>query len=244
MGKAEKLTRLYEEWKSCQRCELSKGRNRVVFGDGYVGENAIALIGEGPGRQEDNTGDCFVGDAGKTLMELLLLVNLRADPAYKYYLASRRGAAMDWVGLRAQLNTRYFFCNVVCCRPPENRTPLLSEQKACRERLLRLLRILDPAIIITLGKTATKAITGQSKPIRKTRGELFIAHLEGHVTPIPYPVFPVFHPSYLNRVGDFNKPGGEVDKALDDLLTAHRFYDARLAVCYGAPMPLRGKDTP
>lgn len=124
-GEVSALSSLYQEIARCQQCELAKYRNRVVPGEGA--ENAdIVFIGEAPGQREDEQGRPFVGLAGQFLEELLASIGLKREDVY--------------------------ICNVIKCRPPQNRDPLPGEIKACQQWLDRQLELIHPKIIVTLGR--------------------------------------------------------------------------------------------
>jgi DNA polymerase len=119
------LTELYEEIAACQRCELAKGRTQTVPGEGP--ENAeIMFIGEAPGFHEDRQGRPFVGAAGRLLEELLASIGLTREEVY--------------------------ICNVIKCRPPGNRDPLSDEIAACRPFLDKQIELIQPKLIVTLGR--------------------------------------------------------------------------------------------
>lgn len=119
------LTELYKEIAVCQRCELSKGRTHTVPGEGP--ENAeIMFIGEAPGFHEDRQGRPFVGAAGKFLEELLASIGFQREDVY--------------------------ICNVIKCRPPGNRDPLADEIATCRPFLDRQIELVQPKLIVTLGR--------------------------------------------------------------------------------------------
>ncbi len=119
------LTELYKEIAACQRCELAKGRTHTVPGEGP--ENAeIMFIGEAPGFHEDRQGRPFVGAAGKFLDELLASIGLTREDVY--------------IG------------NVIKCRPPGNRDPLTDEMAACRPFLDKQIELIQPKLIVTLGR--------------------------------------------------------------------------------------------
>ncbi|MBI5399864.1 uracil-DNA glycosylase [Candidatus Saganbacteria bacterium] len=139
----------YDEVKAsaekCTRCQLAKGRNKVVFGNGPVPCN-LMLIGEAPGADEDIQGLPFVGRAGKLLTQILESVGIkRPDDIY--------------------------IANTVKCRPPENRAPLATEQESCRPYLEAQLRLVNPKILILAGTPAVKAILKIDEPITKIRGK-------------------------------------------------------------------------
>lgn len=116
---------LYREVRSCTRCSLATTRTNAVPGEGPL-DAEVMLIGEAPGANEDRLGRPFVGQAGAFLEELLAEAGLRRDEVY--------------------------ICNVLKCRPPGNRDPLPSEIDACRSYLDRQIAIVDPLVIVTLGR--------------------------------------------------------------------------------------------
>lgn len=152
---------------TCTKCQLAKGRTKVVFGHGPVPCN-LMLIGEAPGAEEDIQGLPFVGRAGQLLTQILASVGIkRPDDIY--------------------------IANTVKCRPPENRAPLPSEQKACGPYLEAQIRLVKPKIILLAGSPAVKAILKTDEPITGLRGKWL--KLPG--TEIA--VMPLFHPAYLLR---------------------------------------------
>jgi uracil-DNA glycosylase family 4 len=121
------LSELYHEIELCQDCELARYRNRVVPGEGA--ENArIMFIGEAPGFYEDQQGRPFVGAAGHFLDELLTSIGLKRSEVY--------------------------ICNMLKCRPPENRDPLPQEINACQKWLDRQIELISPRVIVPLGRHA------------------------------------------------------------------------------------------
>ena len=128
---------------SCQKCRLSQGRNHVVFGVGS--ETAeVMLIGEGPGEQEDLQGIPFVGPAGKLLDDMLSIVDLD--------------------------RTNVYIANIVKCRPPHNRDPQEDEQDACVDFLRRQVALIQPKIIVCLGRIAAKRIIDPDYRITREHG--------------------------------------------------------------------------
>jgi DNA polymerase len=125
MDKQEKLDELNSFMSQCSKCALRAGCNRVVPGEGSA-EAEIMFIGEGPGKKEDEMGRPFVGAAGKFLDEMLGLINLKREQVY--------------------------IANVVKCRPPENRDPLPEEIEECWPWLMEQIKIIDPKLIVTLGR--------------------------------------------------------------------------------------------
>ncbi|NJL45053.1 MAG: uracil-DNA glycosylase [Leptolyngbyaceae cyanobacterium SM2_3_12] len=151
--------------KGCQRCSLAAGRTHVVVSRGSVSA-PILIIGEGPGQQEDEQGLPFVGKSGQLLEKIL--ASVRLDTARDVYI-----------------------CNIVKCRPPENRVPTSDEVAACKGYLLEQIRLVDPKIILLTGATAVKGITGDKRGITKIRGQWM--EWEGRLC------MPIFHPAYLLR---------------------------------------------
>ena len=129
---------------SCVKCGLSKSRTNAVPGKGNP-KAEILFIGEAPGRNEDIQGEPFVGSAGKILSEALDYADISRDAV--------------------------FITNVVKCRPPENRLPLVEEKDACSEHLAKELEIIKPKIICILGNTAYNSLLGGDS-ITKNRGKL------------------------------------------------------------------------
>ncbi len=119
------LTELYKEVRTCQNCVLGQGRTHAVPGEGSESA-AVMFIGEAPGFHEDRQGRPFVGAAGKFLDELLASIRLRRQDVY--------------------------ICNVIKCRPPANRDPHPEEIDACRPYLDRQIELVQPRMIVTLGR--------------------------------------------------------------------------------------------
>ena len=121
------LTELYDKVRVCTLCDLAKGRTHAVPGEGP--ENApVMFIGEAPGFHEDREGRPFVGAAGKYLDELLGLIDMKREQVY--------------------------ICNVIKCRPPQNRDPLPEEMAACRPYIDKQLELIKPKVVITISRFA------------------------------------------------------------------------------------------
>jgi uracil-DNA glycosylase family 4 len=121
------LTELYDHVRVCTLCDLAKGRTHAVPGEGP--ENSpVMFIGEAPGFHEDREGRPFVGAAGKYLDELLGLIDMKREQVY--------------------------ICNVIKCRPPQNRDPLPEEMAACRPYIDRQLELIKPKVVITISRFA------------------------------------------------------------------------------------------
>lgn len=149
----------------CTRCRLAEGRQRIVFGDGAPDADLL-FVGEGPGEQEDLQGLPFVGRAGELLTQMIEK------------------------GLRVPRPAVYI-CNIVKCRPPNNRTPLADEVSACRPFLDGQIDAVRPKVIVALGKPATSLLLGREVSITRVRG--IWQDYRG------YPVMPTFHPAFLLR---------------------------------------------
>jgi DNA polymerase len=159
------LEKVQEAALSCRLCGLCQTRTNVVFADGNP-QAKLMIIGEGPGQHEDETGLPFVGRAGQLLDKILLSVNIdRKKDAY--------------------------ICNIVKCRPPQNRVPTREEAETCRPYLEAQITFVKPEIILLAGATAVQYILQVKDPISKIRGKWF----EYRGTR----VMPIFHPSYLLR---------------------------------------------
>ncbi len=150
---------------SCHLCDLAKTRKNVVFGEGNP-KAKLMFIGEGPGATEDETGRPFVGRAGQLLTKMI--ENVLEIPRSEVYIA-----------------------NIVKCRPPNNRVPTPQEAKTCIPYLFKQIEIIDPKILVALGSTSYRWLTGDTTPISKVRGETLTF---GGRTLIP-----TFHPSFLLR---------------------------------------------
>lgn len=163
---SDKLTwsNFIDECKNCQKCDLASTRQNVVVYRGSV-RAPLMFIGEAPGAQEDEQGMPFVGAAGK-LLDLLLTAN--AIPPESYHI-----------------------CNIVKCRPPDNRVPTPDESKACKTLLATQFKFVKPRIIVLLGATAYKNFTGSTEGITKIRGEW--------IEKSGYLIMPTLHPAYILR---------------------------------------------
>ena len=162
---AEKLERLrLEVIGECKRCKLHRGRNKLVFGVGNA-DAELVFVGEGPGADEDRQGVPFVGRAGQLLTKMIEAMSFARDEVY--------------------------ICNVVKCRPPNNRDPEPDEVDACEPFLKAQLAIVKPKVIVCLGRYAAQTLLRTRTPISRLRGQW--ATYEG------IDVMPTYHPSYLLR---------------------------------------------
>lgn len=164
--KHETLEQIRKSLGECQRCKLGATRKNLVFGVGNP-EARLVFVGEGPGADEDKQGEPFVGDAGKMLNRIIAAMELKREDVY--------------------------ICNVVKCRPPQNRPPESDEIGSCSPFLLRQLRSVRPEAIVALGSSAAQALLQTKVPISKLRGKFHDFH--------GIPLMPTYHPSYLLRTG-------------------------------------------
>jgi len=162
--RATELARVQRELGECTRCALHEGRGSIVFGEGSA-EAEVVFIGEGPGAEEDRTGRPFVGRAGELLNRMIEAVGWRREEVY--------------------------ICNIVKCRPPQNRDPKLDEVAACAPFLAGQIRAIRPKAIVTLGKPAISTLLGRQVAITRERGHW--QEWNG------IPVMPTFHPAFLLR---------------------------------------------
>lgn len=141
------FTELETACKSCERCKLCETRHNVVFGVGNTNADVI-FIGEGPGENEDLQGEPFVGRAGQLLDKMLKAVDL-------------------------DRNKNVYIANIVKCRPPQNRDPEQDEQEACMGWLRNQVKLIDPKIIVCLGRIAASKIIKPDIKITKEHGIFF-----------------------------------------------------------------------
>lgn len=158
------LTEL-EDFIKARRCDLCSRAN-VVFGDGNP-QAKLVFVGEAPGEEEDRQGIPFVGKAGMLLNKMFQAVNLNREEVY--------------------------ICNVLKCRPPNNKTPTQAEITACKPFLIAQLKLIKPKIICALGSPAVKALLSTKESISKMRGKWY------RYETIGAEVLPTFHPAYLLR---------------------------------------------
>ena len=170
MPSDDSMFKIIEDMGDCRRCRLHEGRNKIVFGVGDE-KAPLVFVGEGPGADEDAQGIPFVGRAGQLLTQMI------------------EGTAKK-EGIPLQRSDVYI-CNVVKCRPPDNRTPEPDEMEMCGQFLYRQLMNIKPRAICVLGGTAAKAITGHKEGVTKMRGKWFKWR--------DIPVMVTYHPSYLLR---------------------------------------------
>lgn len=168
----------------CAKCRLCEGRRRTVPGEG-ASDARLVVVGEGPGRTEDETGRPFVGQAGELLTKILAAIDCPRE--------------------------RVFICNVVKCRPPQNRTPLYDEVQACVPYLFRQIELLKPRVILAMGGTAAQTLLNTKQSLGALREKV---HRFRDI-----PLIVTYHPAALLRNPNWKKP------TWDDVRIARRLLD-------------------
>lgn len=177
--------RLREVVATCRRCELHTTRTQTVFGVGNR-QARWMFIGEAPGQEEDRQGEPFVGRAGQLLNAMIRALGMQREDVY--------------------------IANVLKCRPPGNRDPRPAEAASCRAYLERQVALVDPTLIIAVGRIAAQDLLMTETPIAKLRGKVHGFGAKG------WPVVVTYHPAYLLR------SPGEKRKAWQDLLFARQHF--------------------
>jgi len=171
---------------NCQRCEIHRYRTQTVFGVGHHNADWM-IIGEAPGADEDRQGEPFVGRAGQLLTNMLAAINLSREQVY--------------------------IANVLKCRPPNNRDPHKKEIKHCQGYLKRQIELVQPKVILVVGRIAAHTLLQTQLPVGRMRGKI-------HRLPeLQIPLVVTYHPAYLLR-----QPV-EKRKVWDDLKRAREVYD-------------------
>ena len=180
-GSLDAIARLVAD---CTKCRLCDGRRHTVPGEGAA-DARLVVVGEGPGRVEDETGRPFVGPAGELLTKILGAIELPRE--------------------------RVFICNVVKCRPPENRLPQFDEIAACVPYLFRQIDIVKPKVILAMGGTAAQTLLNTKQSLGALRNH--VHRFRG------IPVIVTYHPAALLRNPNWKKP------TWDDVRIARRLID-------------------
>jgi len=161
---ADKWDRLQAEVANCTKCALCATRTQTVFGSGNK-QAEWMLVGEAPGQYEDEQGLPFVGNAGLLLTEMLRAIGLTREEV--------------------------FITNILKCRPPNNRDPHADEVESCNDYLQRQQKLIQPKIILAIGRIAAQTLLKTDEPLAKLRGKV---HTFNNT-----PVVVVYHPAYLLR---------------------------------------------
>lgn len=158
------LTEVREELGECTRCKLHRHRTQIVFGVGSPSASLV-FVGEAPGADEDAQGEPFVGRAGQLLTKIIEAMGMRREDVY--------------------------ICNIIKCRPPNNRTPESEETLTCQPFLLKQLQAIRPKFICALGGPAAQTLLQTKEPISRLRGKFYDFH--------GIPLLPTYHPAFLLR---------------------------------------------
>ena len=158
------LPAVREELGECTRCKLHRQRTQIVFGVGNP-KASLVFVGEAPGADEDAQGEPFVGRAGQLLTKIIEAMGMKREDVY--------------------------ICNIIKCRPPNNRTPEADEILACQPFLLKQLQAIGPKFICALGAPAAQTLLQTKESISRLRGKFVDFH--------GIPLLPTFHPAYLLR---------------------------------------------
>jgi len=170
---------------ACRKCKLCDGRTNTVPGEGPANARLV-VIGEGPGRTEDETGRPFVGRAGELLTKILEAIKLPRE--------------------------QVFICNIVKCRPPENRLPQYDEIASCLPFLYRQIELVKPKVILAMGGTAAQSLLGTKQSLGALRNQ--VHRFRG------IPVIITYHPAALLRNPNWKRP------TWDDVRIAARLLDS------------------
>jgi DNA polymerase len=182
--RATTLAEIAELVAACTKCRLCEERTNTVPGEG-ADRARLVVVGEGPGKTEDATGRPFVGKAGELLTKILSAIGLERE--------------------------QVFICNIVKCRPPENRTPLYDEIANCVPYLFRQIELIGPSVILAMGNTAAQTLLNTKQSLGALRNK--VHRFRG------VPVIVTYHPAALLRNPNWKKP------TWDDVRIAHRLLD-------------------
>ena len=175
---------------ACTACSLCQSRQQTVFGSGHLRAHCM-IVGDAPDEQEDAQGEPFVGESGQLLDRMLAALGLSRQPG--------------------QPARQVFITNLLKCRPPRKRNPSPEELAQCQPFLLRQVALVQPRVILAMGRFAVQSLLGSDAPIGKLRGQLHAWH--------GVPLVVTYHPAYLLR-----QPQAKAD-AWDDLCRAAQLLD-------------------
>src|SRR6266511_1041318 len=171
---------------ACEKCRLARTRTQVVYGVGSPNAD-LMFIGEAPGRDEDIQGEPFVGRAGQLLTDIIKAMKLTRDDVY--------------------------IANIIKCRPPENRNPEPDEIEECRPFIRRQIEVIQPKVIVTLGRIALQSLMERGYAISGARGQWLDFH--------GIKVMPTYHPAYLLRTPSARKDvWADMKKVMAELSSA------------------------
>ena len=179
---SDTLDVLYEQIHECQKCPLGQTRTKFVFGTGNP-HSKVIFMGEAPGADEDAQGEPFVGRAGQLLNKIIEAIGMKREDVY--------------------------ICNIIKCRPPNNRAPLPLESEACTPYLLKQIELIKPKFIISLGRTAAQWLLQTNDSLGAMRGKAHDYH--------GIKVIVTYHPAALLRNPDWKRPTWEDMKMFKQL---------------------------
>jgi DNA polymerase len=183
--RSESLDAIRGDIGDCRRCKLASGRTNIVFGSGNPNAD-LMFVGEAPGAEEDRQGLPFVGRAGQLLTRIIEAMGLRRDDV--------------------------FICNILKCRPPENRNPEPDEIASCEPFLFRQVAAVQPKVICALGTFGAQTLLRTKEPVGRLRGQFFLYR--------GVKLMVTFHPAYLLRnPGEKRRVWEDVQKVRDYLLS-------------------------
>ncbi len=172
--KSRTLLELNQKIENCQQCTLAKSRHKFVFGEGNSNAD-IVLVGEAPGADEDKMGKPFVGAAGQLLTKILSAIQLSRDEV--------------------------FICNVLKCRPPQNRNPQEDEIHSCEPYLHKQIELIQPQFVLCLGLFAAQTLLKTTRPLGALRGQV---HVFGNAR-----LLVTYHPAALLRFPQYKRAAWE-----------------------------------
>ena len=176
--KSESIEELSKNISVCKKCSLAKTRTNFVFGTGNPDAD-VMVVGEAPGAEEDRQGKPFVGRAGQLLTDILKAINFTREEV--------------------------FICNILKCRPPENRNPLPEEIVHCEPYLIKQLELIKPKMILAVGTFAGQTLLRSKDPLGKMRGKIF----DFNAGKIKAKLLVTYHPAALLRNPHWKKPTWE-----------------------------------
>lgn len=223
--KREALLELLHRWEDCKKCKLAKTRKNIVFGKGDPDAD-LFVMGMGPGENEDIEGVPFIGESGLIINDYLKELKLSRD--------------------------EIFLHNIVSCRPfnvvkgydgkekEENRDPSLLEKEACRPLWQEMLYIVDPLLVIAMGKPTVIETTGRRSVVMgDVQGLIDTCTIKGRVGNVTYPIMCMYHPAFLSRSGNMYR-GGPWHKTMIAWRRAVHFLDQMRRLYHDVPIPDRG----
>lgn len=226
MNKIKQLRELYTQWEGCRKCGLSEKRKHIVFGRGNPDAD-IVILGIAPGEQEDRSGEPFCGDSGDILNEFLRKIRIERDDLF----------VMNLVGCRPTVEVTD---PVSGRKKTENRDPSKTERGLCQQLWLEALYIVDPMLIVALGKPVMSVLADKRGiQMHSSRGKIYNCTFPGVATTLTYPVMCMYHPAFLARTGD-KTYGGVWHQAIVDWYRASHYIDQLHHLYQGKAPPDRG----